>query len=43
VRPPLNFQMSQLSIVPQASSPRSARSRTPGTFSSSQAILVPEK
>jgi hypothetical protein len=31
---------SQLSTVPKASSPRSARSRAPGTCSSSQASLL---
>ena len=43
VRLPVRFQMSQLSTVPKASSPRSARARAPGTFSSSQAIFVPLK
>jgi hypothetical protein len=41
--PPVIFQMHQASIVPQSSSPRSARARAPATLSSSQAILVPEK
>ena len=38
-----SFHTSQLSIVPKASSPFSARWRAPGTCSSSQASLVPEK
>ena len=42
-RPPVSFHTSQLSTVPKASSPRSARRRAHGTWSSSQAILVPEK
>ena len=41
--PPVSFQMSQLSTVPKASSPFSARSRTPSTLSSSQTILLAEK
>ena len=41
--PPVSFQSSQVSIVPNASSPASARSRAPGTLSSSQAIFVAEK
>ena len=41
--PPVRFQISQLSTVPAHSSPRSARSRTPGTLSRIQRILVPEK
>ena len=41
--PPVSFQSSQLSTVPKASSPASARARAPGTLSSSQAILVAEK
>ena len=43
VRPPVRFQTSQVSTVPQANSPASARSRTSGTFSSSQATLAAEK
>ncbi len=43
VAPPVSFQTSHESMVPKASSPRSARSRAPGTWSSSQAILVAEK
>ena len=35
--------MSQLSTVPNSTSPRSARRRTPGTLSSIQRILLPEK
>ena len=42
-RPPLSRHAIQLSTVPKASVPASARSRTPGTLSSSQRILVPEK
>ena len=38
-----SFQASQLSIVPNASSPRSARARSCGSLSSSHASLVPEK
>jgi len=41
--PPVSCQMSQLSTVPKASSPRSAASRAPGTWSSSHCSLVPEK
>ncbi|CAM5702959.1 hypothetical protein SALBM135S_02310 [Streptomyces alboniger] len=41
--PPVRFQMSQESMVPKAISPRSARARSPGTLSSSQAALGPEK
>ena len=41
--PPVNCQISQLSMVPNASSPASARARAPGTWSRIQAILVPEK
>ena len=41
--PSVRFQMIQLSTVPKRSSPRSARSRTPGTFSRIQAILLAEK
>ena len=41
--PPVSFQMSQVSTVPNSSSPRSARARTPGTFSRIQRSLVPEK
>ena len=43
VRLPVSCQMSQVSTVPKASSPRSARARAPGILSSSQAILVPLK
>jgi hypothetical protein len=42
-RPPVSFQTSQLSTVPKASSPRSARARAPGTWSSSHASFVAEK
>ena len=41
--PPVRRQASQVSMVPKASSPRSARARAPGTVSRSQASLVPEK
>ena len=41
-RPP-RCQASQLSIVPAASSPASARSRAPGDSSSSHASFGPEK
>jgi hypothetical protein len=41
--PPESFQASQLSTVPNASSPCSARRRSVGSLSSSQASLVPEK
>ena len=40
---PVSFQISQLSTVPNSTSPRSARRRTPGTLSSIQRILLPEK
>ena len=40
---PVRFQASQHSIVPAASSPRSARARASGTVSSSQASFVAEK
>ena len=42
-RPPVSFHASHESTVPNASSPRSARRRAPGTSSSSQRIFVPEK
>ena len=42
-RPPVRRAMSQLSIVPNASSPAAARARSPATFSNSHASLVPEK
>ncbi len=41
--PPVRFQISQESIVPKAISPASARLRSPGTCSSSQAAFGPEK
>ena len=41
--PPVSFQISQLSTVPNASSPACARVRAPGTFSRSHASLVAEK
>ena len=40
--PPVMFQMSHVSGFPKASSPRSARSRTPGTFSRIHMIFVIE-
>jgi len=42
-RPPVSCQRSQLSTVPNASSPRAARSRRSGRASRSHAIFVPEK
>jgi hypothetical protein len=41
--PPVRFQMTQLSIVPNSRSPASALCRAPGMLSSSQRILGPEK
>ena len=41
--PPVSCHTSQVSTVPKASSPRSAIWRAPGTWSSSQDSLVPEK
>ena len=41
--PCVRFQMSQLSTVPKASSPRSAWARAPGTWLSSHCSLVAEK
>ena len=41
--PLVRFQISQLSTVPKASSPRSARARAPGTLSRIQLTLVAEK
>ena len=43
VAPPVSFQTSQVSTVPNASSPASARARAPGTLSRIHATLVPEK
>src|SRR5262249_31533706 len=43
VRLPVSCQTSHVSTVPNASSPRAARSRAPGTSSSSHASLVPLK
>ena len=40
---PVNFQISQLSMVPKSTSPRSARSRRPSTSSSSQRSFGPAK
>ena len=42
-RPSVRRQISQLSTVPKASSPRPAAARAPSTFSRIQATLVPEK
>jgi hypothetical protein len=42
-RPPVSFQSSHASTVPNASAPCPARGRAPATWSSSQPILVPEK
>ena len=41
--PPVSCQSSHESTVPKQSSPRSARGRSAGTWSSIQRILVPEK
>ncbi|CAM5739722.1 hypothetical protein SBADM41S_04165 [Streptomyces badius] len=41
--PPVRFQMTQESMVPKRMSPRSARSRSPSTLSSSQRTLGPAK
>ena len=41
--PPVRFHTSQLSIVPNASSPASARARAPSTLSSSQRTFGPAK
>src|SRR3989338_4150170 len=41
--PPVSFQISQLSMVPKAISPRTARRRRPLTLSKSHLIFVPEK
>ena len=40
---PVSFQISQLSMVPNSTSPRSARSRSPSTWSSSQRSFGPAK
>ena len=42
-RPPVSCQSSQVSTVPKASSPFSARRRAPGTWSRSHASFVPLK
>ena len=42
-RPSVSFQTSQVSTVPKASLPFSARALAPATWSSIQAIFVPEK
>ena len=39
-RPPVNFQMIHVSIVPNRSVPLDAFARAPGTFSRSQRILL---
>ena len=41
--PPVMFHTSQASVLPKSSSPCSARSRAPSTFSRIQAIFGPEK
>ena len=41
--PPVRFHSTQLSVVPKASSPASARARAPSTFSRIHAILLAEK
>ena len=41
--PPVSFQTSHASIVPNSSLPASAASRAPGTFSRIQRSFVPEK
>ncbi len=41
--PPVSCQISQLSTVPNASSPASAWARAPGTWSRIHCSLVPEK
>ena len=41
--PPVRFQISQLSMVPNSTSPRSARWRRPGVWSSSQRTFGAEK
>ncbi len=41
--PPVRFQRTQVSVVPNMSSPASAFSRAPSTFSRIQTIFVPEK
>ena len=42
-RPPVSFQTSQESTVPNASRPCAAFARAPSTLSRIHAILVPEK
>ena len=41
--PPVSFHTSQVSTVPNKSSPLAARSRLPGTWSKIHLILLPEK
>jgi len=41
--PPVRFQSTQESVVPNSSWPASAFSRAPGTFSRIHTIFVPEK
>ena len=41
--PPVSCHISQLSTVPNASSPRAAAARAPGTLSRIHFSLVPEK
>ncbi len=40
---PVSLQISQVSMVPNSNSPRSAAARAPSMLSSSQRILGPEK
>ena len=40
---PVSFQISQVSMVPNSTSPRSAAVRAPSTWSRSQRIFGPEK
>ena len=41
--PPVRFQMTHVSALPNTASPRPAASRTPGTLSRIHWILAPEK
>jgi hypothetical protein len=41
--PPVRFQISQVSMLPNSRSPESARSAAPSTLSRIQRILGPEK
>ena len=42
-RPPVRFQITQVSMLPNTASPRAAASRTPSTLSRIHWILAPEK